>query len=142
MNASLKPFHLALLSGLVPIVAVHLAWVLNVFSGDAPACFAYWDGCVSVSRAARSGPGLHLFRALVLPTTVVMAATWLLAARWLRHYGDPGERVRRVIAFLGVTGAAFRTDAWSARSVRDAAGCVRGSGDSASCARRPTRASS
>ena len=107
MNASLKPFHLALVSGLVPILAVHLAWALNVVSGDAPACIPYWDGCVSVSRAARSGPGLHLFRALVLPTTVVMAATWLLAARWLRHYSDPSERVRRAVAVLGVTGAAF-----------------------------------
>ena len=84
----LRPHWLPLLAGLVPIAAAHAALGLNlVFPAEGLdaefRCQPYWDGCVSVSRAVRTGPGLLLFRALMLPTAALVFLTWLLAGRWL-----------------------------------------------------------
>jgi hypothetical protein len=107
MHESIRPAHIALIAGLLPIVAVHLAWIMNIGSDDLPLCLPYWDGCISVSQAARSGAGLHLFRALMLPNAVLMGATWVLAVRWLRHHGDNSRRSMTTIRNLGVTGSMF-----------------------------------
>ena len=39
---------------LVMGVAVHLAWWLSLQGGHVEACNPYWDGCTSISRAARA----------------------------------------------------------------------------------------
>ncbi len=111
LNA-LRPFWLALLCGIVPIAATHGALLLNLLSpGGALAetyrCMPYWDGCVTISRAVRSGPGLQLFRALMLPTAAVLALTWICVAPWLAGL-LPGSKARaRNIAVTGVIGALF-----------------------------------
>lgn len=107
----LRPATLALLAGLLPIVAVHAAYLLNLLDGTGLApeyvCLPYLDGCVSISRAARSGPGLHLFRAVMLPSAVLLAICWAQTRPWLRLLDACSERRAAVIAGLGMTGAAF-----------------------------------
>lgn len=102
------PALIALLAGALPVLAVHAAWLLNIFAGtdleSRYLCFPYTDGCVSVSRAVRSGPGLHLFRAVMLPSAVLLLFTWLLLPAWLRNLG---LQPRRAITWLGATGAVF-----------------------------------
>lgn len=96
----------ALLAGALPVAAVHLAYALNVAAG-LEACFPYLDGCMSVSRAARSGPGLAWFKALAAPAALAMAWTWWTAPAWLAAYpGGEADR-SRLIAGLGLVGAAF-----------------------------------
>jgi hypothetical protein len=102
------PALIALLAGLLPIFAVHAAWLLNLFDGTdlepGYLCFPYIDGCVSVSRAVRSGPGLHLFRAVILPSAALLLFTWLLLPAWLRNLGI---KPRSAITWLGAIGAVF-----------------------------------
>ena len=47
---------IVLMAGAMPILAVHLAYGLNIKAG-LEGCNPYWEGCISVSRAASSGPG-------------------------------------------------------------------------------------
>ena len=84
----------SLVAGLLPIVAVNLAFWLNVQAG-LPGCFPYIDGCYSVSRGVRDGPGLWVFKASALPAALLMALTWRslpedLAGRWTRRLGMIG----------------------------------------------------
>ena len=100
-----------MLAGLVPVVAVHAAYLLNIRAdaGLAPEflCMPYIDGCVSISRAARSGPGLVLFRWLMLPTAVLLALCWRDVHAWLRQLQAGTLVRRRWIAGLGIAGAVF-----------------------------------
>ena len=85
--------------------AVHLAWWLSLQAGHVPACVPYWDGCTSISRAARHGLGNHLFRLVVLPCALLHLINWWLASRWLR--ADTGrDRQAGLLLALGAVSAA------------------------------------
>jgi hypothetical protein len=62
-------------AAVLPVVAVFIAWQLNLSHGF-DRCNPFLDGCTSVSRAVRSGPGLAWFKALALPAAVCMALAW------------------------------------------------------------------
>lgn len=85
--------------------AVHLAWWLSVKAGHIPACMPYWDGCVSISRAARHGLGNHLFRLAVLPCATLHLLTWWLARAWLRKPGGGTDRAGAALSMLGAASA-------------------------------------
>lgn len=89
---------LALLAGLLPILTVNGAYLLNVYTAGLESCFPYIEGCMSVSRGVRSGPGLLLFRVLAVPSVLCMAATWLAL---------PGSLRQERGTWIGVTGAVF-----------------------------------
>ncbi len=101
----------ALLSGLLPIVAAHGAYLLNIVQGSELAagyvCMPYLEGCVSISRAARSGPGLLLFRWLMLVSVPLLLLTWLFVQRWLAAPDARYGRRARAMAALGIVGALF-----------------------------------
>ena len=85
--------------------AVHLAWWLSVQAGHIPACMPYWDGCVSISRAARHGLGNHLFRLAVLPCATLHLLNWWLARAWLREPGSGRDPAGAVLLMLGASSA-------------------------------------
>jgi hypothetical protein len=101
----------ALSSGLLPIVAAHGAYLLNVFLGgeleSSFVCIPYSEGCVSISRAARSGPGLLLFRWVMLCSVPLLLLTWVFARSWLSSVAAPVNRRGRAMAALGVIAALF-----------------------------------
>ncbi len=66
---------------LVPLVAAHLAYGLSIAEGHVPACVPYWEGCTSISRAARHGTGNLIFKLLMLPCALIQARFWWLAAQ-------------------------------------------------------------
>ncbi|MFT3762835.1 MAG: hypothetical protein QM761_09580 [Pseudoxanthomonas sp.] len=70
--------------GAALLLAGHLGWWLSIRGGWTEACNPYWDGCTSVSRAARHGLGNALFRLLVLPCSLLLAAHGWLSRAWLR----------------------------------------------------------
>ncbi|MGD8347556.1 MAG: hypothetical protein PVI83_09940 [Lysobacterales bacterium] len=96
---------------LLPVVAVVTAYQLNIHAGDALdprfVCNPYWDGCVSISRAARSGPGLHLFRALMMPCAALLFFGWFLVREWLAAQDAASPRSARAVFALGAVGAVF-----------------------------------
>lgn len=93
------------IAGVLPILAVHLAFALNV-AGGLTACLPYWEGCLSVSRAVRSGPGLWWFKALAIPSMVLMWLSWS-AVRDVASRGGGGSARLRWLVALGWAGAAF-----------------------------------
>jgi hypothetical protein len=101
----------ALLSGLLPILAAHGAYLLNIFQGSelaaGYACMPYLEGCVSISRAARSGPGLFLFRWVMLVSVPMLLLTWLFVQRWLAALDTRNDRRARAMAAMGFVGALF-----------------------------------
>lgn len=106
-----RPFIIVFLSGLLPLLVVPFAYLLNVLHGGGLAaefvCQPFVDGCVSVSRAVRSGPGLHLFRAVMLPCAMLLFITWALSRQWLRALGAGPARRVSLVFWLGATGALF-----------------------------------
>jgi hypothetical protein len=105
------PVTIVFLAGLLPILAAHLAYGLNIWvGGDLAAefiCLPYSDGCVSISRAARSGPGLHLFRAIMLPSAVLLLLSWEFVREWLLGMNACSRRRAWTISVLGVVGSFF-----------------------------------
>jgi hypothetical protein len=105
----IRPATIAFLTGLLPIIAAHAAYLLNVVVGTELAtqyvCMPYLDGCVSISRATRSGPGLHLFQAIMLPSAILLLFSWEFLREWL--LGLKASTGRRVwtISGLGMIGA-------------------------------------
>src|SRR3546814_20769412 len=92
------------LAALVPLLAAHLAWALSLRADLIPASNSYWDGCVSISRAARHGLGNHLFRLEMRPCAAVQVLFWLAAAHLLRRdTGNPGAW----FPWLGLVCASF-----------------------------------
>jgi hypothetical protein len=71
----------------VLVSAAHLALALSIADGLVPACVPYVEGCTSISRAARHGLANPVFRLLVLPCAMLVAAHWWLSARWLQARG-------------------------------------------------------
>lgn len=98
---------LPLLAGLLPIVATLVALQLSIRLELIPACNPFFEGCVSVSRAARHGLPNHIFKALVLPAAALQGLTWILCRRWLIALGAPRTRWLRQLAWIGVTAAIF-----------------------------------
>ena len=102
---------IAFFAGLLPILAVYLAFLLNVHVGndleDRFICRPFLDGCVSISRAARSGPGLFWFRLLMLPCVLLLAITWFNVRAWLNEVSPSRERFARAILLLGGLGSLF-----------------------------------
>lgn len=89
---------------------VHFAYWLNVRAGgslDAEfICNPYLDGCVSTSRAVRSGPGIVWFKAVMFPVAVLMFLSWRALAAWMGARSAEMANFRRWTLRLGVGGAA------------------------------------
>lgn len=94
---------LLVVAGLLPVVAVNAAYLLNIALGF-EACFPYLEGCASVSRAVRSGPGLWLFKVTALPAMVLM---WLVWSRTDAFQVLISDRQSKLIRTAGKAGALF-----------------------------------
>lgn len=95
---------LPILTGLLPLAGVNIAYWIGVDAGILPSCIPYLDGCTSISATGRYAPGDRLFRAVMLPQSVLLAATWVFAAAWLRSLAPESKAPRAVLVF-GLLGA-------------------------------------
>jgi hypothetical protein len=95
---------LPLIAGMLMLVAAVSAWWISVAHDYIPYCNPFFDGCVSISRAARHGLANHVFRALVLPSAPIQIATWVLCAAWLVRCGAIGRSLQW-LPWLGVVAA-------------------------------------
>lgn len=91
-----RSFHLwwlALAAGLVPLVTIHVTFMVSVFEGYVELCMPYWDSCTSISRTGRHGTSYLIFKGTMLPAAVLGILFWWLNGRWLRQLGDHSVRV-------------------------------------------------
>ena len=97
---------LPLLAAALPLTAMFGALWIGVAYETLPACFPPLDGCFSISATGRKPPGSFLFRALMLPHTLLLVFVWHLSVLWLRSL-DPDLRNSRSTAIMvsGIIGA-------------------------------------
>ncbi len=101
---SLPLFWLPAAAAALPVLATTVAWSLSVAHGHIEPCNPFWDGCTSISRAARHGLGNHLFRALMLPCAMLQILFWWLCRRWLLA---EGRSAGPALSALGLIAGAF-----------------------------------
>jgi hypothetical protein len=101
---------LPLLTGFVPIIAAHVSYLIAIRAGILAACIPYIDGCTSVSATGRYPPSSLLFKGLMMPEAILMAAYWLFSVAWLRALERAAGRSGNggtMIGVIGVAGALF-----------------------------------
>jgi hypothetical protein len=80
-----------LAGALLAAAAMHGAWLISRTTGLVPDCIPHFQGCTSVSEAARYGGANMFFKALMIPNAFVQVWTWAIAARWVsRRARAPG----------------------------------------------------
>jgi hypothetical protein len=87
---------IALMAAVLPFVAVHLTYLLAASYGLVDWCVPYIDSCTSISATGRHPPASYLFRALMLPSAVIMMAYWWLNHVWLLSLHDRAGHTRRL----------------------------------------------
>lgn len=107
----MSPRWIALACFLVPVVAVHGSYVISIYEHTVPVCIPYIDGCTSISRGARNGNAVFLFRAMMIVYAVLLVWYWHIAALWLRSLIQQQQlpMPRRITAmyWMGFVGAIF-----------------------------------
>lgn len=106
---------------LLPLACIHISWIWSASVGAIPWCNPYWDGCVSISRAARSSDALFLFRAIMIISAAWLVIFWRLCGYFLETRNWNGKPYAMLILgylgagflvlyadFLGTDGAAYR----------------------------------
>jgi hypothetical protein len=95
---------LPLLAGIAPVAGITLAYWLGVNNDVLPSCNPYVDGCTSISATGRYLPGSLLFRAVMLPQSILLVVVWYLSARWLRAIA-PTSKAAGAVKLFGLVGA-------------------------------------
>jgi hypothetical protein len=102
--------YLPLITGLLPIVAIHLSLLIAIEAGVIPACNPYFEGCTSISAIGRYVPASYLFKPAMMAEAVVMVIYWLFSISWLRSlYAQAQMRagIGTVAGVLGIVGSLF-----------------------------------
>ncbi|MGB5324257.1 MAG: hypothetical protein WBN40_02380 [Pseudomonadales bacterium] len=94
--------YLAIAVAFLPFLAANLAYLLSAWQGYVDWCLPYVHGCASISAAGRHGAAYFVFKALMLPSTVLMMLYWLAHFRWLELAGDTSARARSLILAMGI----------------------------------------
>jgi len=94
---------LPLLAGLLPFLAVNLAYWMGVSNDVLPSCFPYIDGCTSISSTGRHPPGSLLFRAAHLPQGVLLLFLWYFSVQWLRALRPGVRRSTELVVLISGT---------------------------------------
>lgn len=107
----MSPRWIALACFLLPVIAVHGSYAISLYEQTVPFCFPYTEGCVSISRAARNGNALFLFRAAMIAYAVLLVVYWHISILWIRSLLErqqlPLPRRVTLMYWLGFVGAVF-----------------------------------
>lgn len=103
----MQPTTLALIVTLLPLLVSNLVFMLSAYEGFLPWCMPYIDGCTTISKAARSGDSLFIFRAAMMAHSVLLIWFWVYANQWLEQLYGNRTGIARTMMWLGITGALF-----------------------------------
>jgi hypothetical protein len=103
-NTHLYNAWIAWLNALVPLVAVAGAYGLALYQGYDARCVPFVEGCTSISRAARYGDAIFLFRGLMMPLSMLLVIYWFMQWQWLNDLCDY-KFLHKVILVLGCISA-------------------------------------
>lgn len=77
------PYRIALICVFLPLISVHLTLSIAILFDNLTLCIPYWANCHSISATGRQYPEFFVFKALLIPTAVLMAAYWLMLHQWV-----------------------------------------------------------
>lgn len=103
----MQPKHLALTITLVPILVSNASYVMSEQAGLVPNCITYLEGCTSISRSARQGDAIFLFRAAMIMQAVLLMAYWKIASMWFVRVSGSNNLSNKFMLWFGVIGAFF-----------------------------------
>jgi len=94
-----------LVTALLPVLAVHVCYLLAASQGHVSWCFPYFPDCVSISATGRHPPESILFRTAIIPTSVLMMDYWKLSLEWLKALGTRTPRLNGAMMGIGMVAA-------------------------------------
>lgn len=103
MNIAIIP----LLTALIPIVSINIAYIIAASLEHVPSCFVYIEGCTTISSTGRAAPESLWFRATLIPAAVLMMICWRLIGGWLQSLEKETYKGSAVIQTLGILAGAF-----------------------------------
>ncbi len=103
----MQPRTLALIITLLPLLTTNGVYLLSAYEGFVPWCMPYIDGCTTISKAARSGDSIFIYRATMIAYGVLLIWFWIYAKQWLDLLYGHTTKIARVMLWLGVLGAIF-----------------------------------
>lgn len=109
MGARQLPAIIAWATCLLPLIALHIAWLASTWLGLIEVCNPYWDGCTSISRAARQEPVIFWFRFTMQPYGWLLTAFWACCFVWAARVFEAARIRRWALLACGLVGALFYT---------------------------------
>ena len=101
----MQPRTLVILLIALPLLTINGVFLISAYEGSIPWCLPYFDGCTTISRAARSGNAIFLFRVTMIAYAILLIWFWIYARHWLGLLQGGRTRIAQLILWLGVIGA-------------------------------------
>lgn len=101
----MQPRFIALMITILPLVAMNVAYLHSAIAGYLSWCIPYLHGCTSISRAARQGDAIYLFRVLMIINAILMIWYWLYIKAWLTQLVGKPQRAFSIMLCLGIVGS-------------------------------------
>lgn len=96
--------YIPLVTGFWPILAIHTTYLVSAYEGFVPWCFPYIDSCSSISATGRHGTAFYIFKAMMIPSAILLIIYWTLTYEWLKHLGDR-PLLAATVSAVGTIGA-------------------------------------
>jgi len=103
----MQPRTLAILITLLPLITTHAVYLLSGYEGNVPWCNPYFDGCTTISQAARSGNSIYIYRVTMIAYAVLMIWFWLYTKQWLEQILHEKSKLTDTILWVGIIGTLF-----------------------------------
>lgn len=97
---------LPLVTGLLPIVAIHVSLLLAINAGAIPSCFPYLEGCASISATGRYEPASFVFKPAMMSEWTILILYWVFNVAWVRSLARKAESNATTGTTMGVIGCA------------------------------------
>lgn len=107
MVRKMQPRTLAIIITILPLLVSNAVYLLSAYEQHIPWCVPYLEGCTTISRAARSGNSIYLFRPTMIAYSLLLIWFWITTQHWLHQLYGHTTKTARAITWLGITGAVF-----------------------------------
>lgn len=76
---------IALITGLLPLLCIHVTYLVAASHGHVDWCNPYWDSCTSISATGRQLPEKLIFKFIMIPAGLFAILFWWIVQQWLRQ---------------------------------------------------------
>lgn len=91
----------------IPACALLFTFIISSHQGNIEACVPFIHGCTSISKAARNGYSLYLFRMLIVPSAMLQLLFWIILTKQMVFSGIRNRRAILCLLITGCTSAMF-----------------------------------